>query len=160
MLASECSTLRVFSKDDAKEWQRNINKLIARGRRWRMVLNIVICSFLRSARKKGTYCNSVWVTSYSVFTATPMKYLRVCLSSDLSWNGHLEYIITKGIRVIFLNEGGGVVVKGKKNKTKFWEASSQCKINTVVRKYSLHSGIRMHSPRPKYYKTRRQTWTS
>lgn len=100
LFADDCVILREITNEyDISLLQADLNNVSEWCRLWRMELNINKCKFLRVSRSNDNlpvyYLNNVALESTNSY-----KYLGLHITSKLTWNHHVEYIINQANRLM------------------------------------------------------------
>lgn len=100
LFADDCVVFReIICDDDLTTLQTDLNSITAWCLKWRMELNVSKCKFMRVSRKNNPlpvyYLDSIALDSVSSY-----KYLGVNITSNLTWNVHIEHIINNANRML------------------------------------------------------------
>ena len=86
---------KVLSHNDCQLLQNDINNLYDYGIRWGLKFSFVKCTMLSVTRKKVPIDFTYTINNRQVRRVQSMKYLGVSVTSDLSWNSHINTLVSK-----------------------------------------------------------------
>ena len=100
------STARLFADDslvyriirteeDQALLQKDLDKLQKWERDWLMQFNPDKCEVIRITNKRNPLTNKYYIHDTELLTVKDAKYLGVTVSSDLSWNKHVDKTVKK-----------------------------------------------------------------
>lgn len=100
LFADDCVVFReIICDDDLTTLQTDLNSITAWCLKWRMELNVSKCKFMHVSRKNNPlpvyYLDSIALDSVSSY-----QYLGVNITSNLTWNIHIEHIINNANRML------------------------------------------------------------
>jgi len=89
------TNLTVKSKEDAKEFQKNIDRLVEWDKTWQMEFQLDKCEVNSKTRKKNPVKYPYTLHDNLLKHVDVVKYLVVQISHDLRWNDHIDYVSAK-----------------------------------------------------------------
>ena len=75
--------------------QEDLEALVQWAHNWQMEFNFQKCELLRITNKKNPLIFNYCIASKSIRQVSQTKYLGVTITSDLSWNKHVQTITNK-----------------------------------------------------------------
>lgn len=100
LFADDCVVYREISSNfDTSSLQTDITNIASWCTTWRMDLNTNKCKVLRISRTTQPPANYT-LNNVTLDTVTSYKYLGIHISSDLSWNHHINYVINNSNRTL------------------------------------------------------------
>lgn len=100
LFADDCVIFReITSPQDITTLQADLNNVCNWCNLWRMELNINKCKFMRISRS-NSYLPVYHLNNISLETTNSYKYLGVHITSNLTWNKHIEYITNQANRLL------------------------------------------------------------
>ena len=105
------STVRLFADDslvyriirteeDQALLQKDLDKLQKWERDWLMQFNLDKCEVIRITNKRNPLTNKYYIHDTELLTVKDAKYLGVTVSSDLSWNKHVDNTVRALTRIL------------------------------------------------------------
>ena len=96
LFADDSLVYRIIrSKEDQAILQGNLDKLQKWERDWRMQFNPDKCEVVRITNKRNPLVHKYHIYGTQLQTVKDAKYLGVTISSDLSWNKHVDNAVKK-----------------------------------------------------------------
>jgi len=95
---------KIKSKADWESLQKDLDEAVAWCTRWHMSLNLDKCEHMKVTLKHQPLNTSYHLGSHSLSQVTNYKYLGVNISNNLSWNAHLNTIINKASKVLYVTK--------------------------------------------------------
>ena len=86
---------RIRSPEDARILQEDLDKLQDWEKEWQMSFNPIKCEVNRITNKRNPIRTSYQIHGHDLTVAKTGKYLGVTISSDLSWNAHVDATVKK-----------------------------------------------------------------
>ena len=84
----------ISSVQDAENLQKDLNALVTWATAWQLSFNLKKCNVLRVSRSNSPITFNYAVQGLSIPSVSQRPYLGIELTSNLSWNRHIQ-IITK-----------------------------------------------------------------
>ena len=89
----------IKSESDCHALQEGLDALALWARIWQMEFNPSRCEFLRITNKKNPIVFNYCIEAVPIAQVAHTKYLGVTISSNLSWNEHVQRITNKAKQV-------------------------------------------------------------
>ena len=86
---------RIRSPEDARILQEDLDKLQDWEKEWQMSFNPIKCEVIRVTNKRNHIKKPYQIHGHDLTLAKTGKYLGVTISSDLSWNAHVDTTVKK-----------------------------------------------------------------
>ena len=86
---------RIRSPEDARILQEDLDKLQDWEKEWQMSFNPIKCEVIRVTNKRNPIRTPYQIHGHDLTVAKTGKYLGVTISSDLSWNAHVDATVKK-----------------------------------------------------------------
>jgi len=96
LFADDCLLYRVIhSATDATRLQQDLDSLQQWKKTWLMEFNPDKCEVIRITKKRSPIITTYTIHGKNLSTVETAKYLGINISSDLSWNKHIDVITRK-----------------------------------------------------------------
>lgn len=103
LFADDCILYReIKNKDDSEALQADINRLCAWESTWQMGFNHAKCFTMRVSHKTKPIIHQYYMGNHLLQEVAKHPYLGVELTSDMSWNTHINQIANKANRMLGL----------------------------------------------------------
>ena len=86
---------RILSKEDSKQLQLDLDKLVTWEKNWSMQFHPEKCKLLRITNKRNVIKSDYTIHGQKLELVSKAKYLGVTLSKDISWKTHTSNICAK-----------------------------------------------------------------
>ena len=102
LFADDCVCYReIKDEEDTVKLQRDIDRLGCWARKWGMRFQPVKCNMMQLTSKRIKKINASYTFKRTdLENVESIKYLRVKITSDLSWNTHVSNVCTKANRTL------------------------------------------------------------
>ena len=101
LFADDSLVYRIIrSKEDQTILQEDLRKLQEWERKWQMQFNADKCEVLRITKKKNPAICNYSLHDQHLQTVKQAKYLGATISSDLSWNQHVDNTVKKATNIL------------------------------------------------------------
>lgn len=101
LFADDCVCYRVIDDaSDCRKLQVDIDNLGLWAKTWGMRFQPSKCNIITFARKKKPVCFDYVLNGEKLLKVDSIKYLGVFITSDLSWDKHVQFICNKGNKIL------------------------------------------------------------
>jgi Reverse transcriptase (RNA-dependent DNA polymerase)/Endonuclease-reverse transcriptase len=95
---------KITCEADYQELQQDLNEVLEWCNKWHMKLNLDKCEHMKITSKRVQNHNEYTLSSHNLSTVPTYKYLGVNISNDLNWNHHVNTVINKANKVLYVTK--------------------------------------------------------
>lgn len=101
LFADDCVIYRkINSSEDSNTLQTDLDNIVNWCEDWQMQINAFKTKAMTFTRSTNMHLNSYSINNTAIENVSTLKYLGVYLSSNLTWNEHIDAIISKASKTL------------------------------------------------------------
>jgi len=93
---------KISTKADYLALQNDLDEVIYWCNKWHMTLNLEKCEIMHVTSKRNPVINKYSLANHPLTLTSSYKYLGLYMENNLSWNHHINHIINKANKVLYI----------------------------------------------------------
>src|SRR5271170_3442091 len=95
---------KITSEADYTALQQDLEEVLDWCNKWGMTLNLDKCEHMKVTSKRAPDQNQYTLSQHTLATVSSYKYLGLQISDDLNWNKHVNTVINKANKVLYVTK--------------------------------------------------------
>jgi hypothetical protein len=95
---------KIMSPDDCLQLQKDLEEVADWCNKWLMTLNLDKCEFMKVTSKRNALESHYRILDHDLSQVSSYKYLGVIINEKLNWNTHINTVINKANKVLYVTK--------------------------------------------------------